>query len=833
MRPELPSGTVTFLFTDIEGSTRLLRSLGVEGYARALAEHRAALRAAFTAHSGVEVDTQGDAFFVAFPTAPGAAAAALAAQAALRDGPIRVRMGLHTGSPAVAEEGYVGIDVHRGARVAALAHGGQVLVSSATAALLDERELVDLGAHRLKDFDGPMRLCQLGAGAHPPLRTPGTVLLPSPATAFVGREQELFDAVSIVLERDPRVLTIVGPGGTGKTRFALELARLLAEDADGGTLFVPLAPLRDVKLMLPALAEALGAADPEPSSVAAAVGAKRTHLVLDNVEQLLPDAAGAIAAVVAAAPALRLLVTSREALRISAEMEVDLPPLVEDEAVELFLARASSVRTGLVRTATVTAICERLDRLPLALELAAARTKLFSPEALLDRLGTRLDLLRGSRDADPRHETLNATIGWSYELLDPEEQRVFAGLAVFRGGCTAEAAEAVCDADVDALASLLDKSLLRRRSDTGGGDRLWMLETIREFAAERLAESGHEATLRHRQAERLLELARSANLGGSAVRGQSGRWRLELIEPELDNVRAVLDWAAEHEPECGLALAAALEEFWVVREPVEGASRLGELLEAAADAPPSLRAEALRARAGAFDIFGQPERAEPAYRESLALFSALGDELNTANLRFRLAANMVSRGEVERAMPIVEEALREFRRLRHRFGETQALSFLAIGASLRGDDAAARDLFERSAAAAREVDWPWWEINQLGNLAELECKRGRFEEAMGHARRSLELAVELGDRMSAVFAAAELAGAAAAHGDATLAGRLWGAIEREEGLGPIGQWPPQRDDYRARLAPLAGAELERAVEEGRLLTLREAGSVPAGAPAAS
>ncbi len=231
---DLPSGTVTFLFTDVEGSTKLLHALGAEAYADALAEHRRLLRDAFAPHGGVEVDTQGDAFFVAFPTATGAISAAREAQTGLTDGPIRVRMGLHTGVPTLTAEGYVGPDVHRGARVAALAHGDQILVSAATAALLDGEVLVDLGTHRLKDFDGAVRLYQLGAGRFPPLRTPGSVDLPTPATRFLGSDRELYDAISVVYDEDPRVLTIVGPGGAGKTRFAIELARLLAEEARWG-----------------------------------------------------------------------------------------------------------------------------------------------------------------------------------------------------------------------------------------------------------------------------------------------------------------------------------------------------------------------------------------------------------------------------------------------------------------------------------------------------------------------------------------------------------------------------------------------------------------------
>ena len=341
MRSDLPTGTVTFLFTDIEGSTRLLHTLGPDAYAEALAEHRRVLRDAFAAHGGVEIDTQGDAFFVAFPTAQAAAGAAHDGQDALTGGPIRVRMGLHTGSPIVAAEGYVGIDVHRGARVAALAHGGQVLLTEATAALLEETSLSDLGRHRLKDFDGPARLLQLGTDVFPALRTPGAVSLPTPATSFLGRERELHDAVSTWLERDPRVLTIVGPGGTGKTRFAIELARLLAEDAGGGTVFIPFAPIADATLLLSAIADSLGAPAPEATAVGARVGEKRTHAVLDNLEHLLPDAARTIADLVAAAPELRLIVTSREPLRIAGEAEFDLPPLVSDEAVALFLSRGT------------------------------------------------------------------------------------------------------------------------------------------------------------------------------------------------------------------------------------------------------------------------------------------------------------------------------------------------------------------------------------------------------------------------------------------------------------------------------------------------------------
>ena len=605
MRPELPTGTVTFLFTDIEGSTRLLHALGPEAYAHALAEHRRVLREAFAAYGGVEVDTQGDAFFVAFPTALGGAAAAGDGQAALEAGPIRVRMGLHTGTPTLTAEGYVGVDVHRGARVAAVAHGGQVLLTEATSSLLGAgTALTDLGRHRLKDFDGPARLLQLGARHFPPLRTPGAVDLPTPVTRFLGRERELFEALSTWLEQEPRILTVLGPGGTGKTRFALELARLLAEEAEGGTVFVPLAPVRDAALVLPAIGQRLGAAGDDPTAIATRVGERRTHLVLDNLEQLLPDIARPLAELAAAAPTLRLIVTSREPVRVAGEIEHDLPPMVEGEAVSLFLERARAVRPDIADSATVHELARRLDHLPLALELAAARIKLLTPAQLLERIGQRLDMLKGGRDVDERHSTLRATIAWSHELLDEREQELFARLAVFRGGCSLEAAEQVCDADFDALGSLLDKSLVRRRAGPDGDDRYWMLETIGEFATERLRQTGEESRLRRRQIAFLVDLAHTAGLGGVAL--GTRRWELDVVAAELDNVRPALAWAVEHDPVQGLELAAALGEFWVVRGPTEGRPGSSACCSAAVGAPPGLRASALRAIGGTLDIFGAP-----------------------------------------------------------------------------------------------------------------------------------------------------------------------------------------------------------------------------------
>jgi predicted ATPase/class 3 adenylate cyclase len=820
MRSELPAGTVTFLFTDIEGSTRLLQALGPGGYAEALAEHRRVLREVFVVHGGVEVDTQGDAFFVGFPTATGAAAAAHAAQKALAPGPVRVRMGLHTGTPMTTTEGYVGIDVHRGARIAALAHGGQVLLSAATAALVGEEPVRDLGRHRLKDFDAPAQLFQLGTGEFPPLRTPGAVDLPTPVTHFLGRERELFEAASLWLDHDPRVLTIVGPGGTGKTRFAIELARFLAEDADGGTVFVPLAPVRDAALVVPIIANRLGASDDSVAAIATRIGERRTHVVLDNLEQLLPGTARTLADLLAAAPALRLVATSREPLRIAGESELDLPPMDEGDAVTLFLERARAIRADVGDSPAVHELIRRLDGLPLAIELAAARVKLLGPEQLLERIAQRLDLLKGTRDADERHATLRATIAWSHDLLDDDERRTFARLAVFRGGCTLEDAEDVCEASLDTLASLLDKSLLRRRTEADAQERFWMLETIREFARERLEASGEEDLLRRAQADRLIALADRA--GMRAVIDVPQPWNFDLVTPELDNVRAVLEWASIHDPERGLVLATGLEAFWVVRDPAEGSSWLERFLALTPDAEPKLRASALRALGGALDIYGENERAAPCYRESLELLTASEDEIDALHIRFRLAANMVMRGETAAAWPLLEELLRTSRALRTPLGESQALGFLVQRAYKGGDLALALELALESAAIAHEAGWAWWETGQLHNAATFERELGDLDAAEGHARRALQLALGLGGRQDILFTAAELAIIAAQRGDAELAGRVWGAVESEARTGRVGHWEKHHAELEGLVLRADGPAFARARDEGALLSVAEA-----------
>jgi Adenylate and Guanylate cyclase catalytic domain len=402
MRPELPSGTVTFLFTDIEGSTPLLHELGEEAYARALKEHRRVIREACSGEGGVEVDTQGDAFFFAFPTPSGALAAASAFTEALASGPIQVRVGLHTGTPLLTDGGYIGDDVHLAARVAASAHGGQVVVSAATAELV-ELSLTDLGEYRLKDIPVAVPIFQLGDARFPPLKTISNTNLPRPASSFVGREVELAAVLSRI-EPGARLLTLTGPGGSGKTRLAIEAAASLVSEYKAGVFWVGLASLRDPTLVTEMISQTLGA----KVGLAEHISERELLLLLDNFEHLI-DAAPELSALLERCPNLNMLVTSRELLRVRGEVEYEVPPLASPEAVALFCERSQ-----LEPSEEIAELCARLDSLPLAVELAAARTKALTPGQIVERLSLRLDLFRGGRDADPRQHTLRATIEWSY-----------------------------------------------------------------------------------------------------------------------------------------------------------------------------------------------------------------------------------------------------------------------------------------------------------------------------------------------------------------------------------------------------------------------------------
>jgi predicted ATPase len=631
----LPSGTVTFLFTDVEGSTKLLHELGAEGYAEALAEHRRILRAAFGQGGGVEVDTQGDAFFVAFPTAPGALQAARAAQSELS---IPVRIGVHTGTPLVTEEGYVGSDVHKAARIAAAGHGGQVLVSAATAALLDSERLRDLGEHRLKDLSAPERIYQLGDGDFPRLRTLHQTNLPVPATPFLGRQRELAEVGALLRRDGARIVTLCGPGGTGKTRLAAQAAGEAAESYPDGVFWVSLAPLRDPALVLEQAGQAVGA----KNGLADHLADKRLLLLLDNFEHLIA-AARDVAALLASCPNLRVLVTSREFLRIEGEQAYPVPPLAPPEAVELFTARARAADPAFTPTRAVQAICAKLDNLPLALELAAARVRVLSPQQLLQRLGGRLDLFRGGRDADPRQQTLRAMIAWSHDLLDDEERGLFARLAVFRGGCTLEAAEEVTNATVDTLQSLVDKSLLRRTNE-----RFWMLETIRQYALERLAESGAEAELRGGHAAYFLRFAEQADrqIEDGAIISES----LARVAADYDNLRSALEWARDHdEGEVLLRLAAALAGYWRLRAVYREARSWLQLALERASSPPQARIRVLRVSAMRAVDERDFARADTLLAEHRRAAEEAGDELELLRALNSAAHLAYYRGDTEAA----------------------------------------------------------------------------------------------------------------------------------------------------------------------------------------
>ena len=730
----LPSGTVTFLFSDVEGSTRLLHTLGADAYADALATHRAILRDAFERHGGAEVDTQGDGFFVAFPTAPGALAAALEATEALSTGPITVRIGLHTGSPLLTDEGYVGPDVHKGARIAAAGHGGQVLVSAATAALLDGADLRDLGEHRLKDLTAPERIFQADAGEHPPLKTLHQTNLPVPTTSFLGRERELGEVVRLLARDDVRLLTLTGPGGTGKTRLALEAAAEAADAFPGGVWWVPLAPLRDPSLVVPSTAGILGAS----GDLADHIGDRRMLLLFDNFEHLT-RAAVDIGSLLVRCPNLRALVTSREVLQLPAEHVYPVPPLEADQGVELFVARARAARPDFIPDDSVPDLCARLDSLPLAIELAAARARLLSPRQLLERLGQKLDLLKGGRGADPRQETLRATIEWSYDLLAPEEQRSFARLAVFRNGATLDAAEGVADVGLDTLGSLVDKSLIRARDE-----RFVMLETIREYAIERLEASGEADDLRRRHADYFLALAEEAL--PEISRGTPKAW-LDRVDLEHDNLRAALDrLEAAGDTQSVLQLASAMGDYWQIRGPIiEGRRRLDAAL-AADSSPTRARARALHAAVTLEDDAAGAALAiaEARAAEALRISEGLGDRHGVAFALQAVGWVAAMARDWQRARDTWEESRRAFREVgddHYYLGLTRSVAWMS---SELGDHAGYRELVEEYVEGARATGNRRVLARGLSALSELTFEDGRFADAIALVREAYAIDREHG-----------------------------------------------------------------------------------------
>jgi predicted ATPase/class 3 adenylate cyclase len=809
VRRDLPSGTVTFLFTDIEGSTKLLHELGPEAFAEALAEHRRLLRDAFARHGGVEVDTQGDAFFYAFSTGPGALEAAREGREALLSGPIRVRMGMHTGSPHVTEEGYVGPDVNKGARIAAAGHGGQVLLSKETRELIGV-DVTDLGEHRLKDFDEAVSIFQLGSERFPPLKTITNTNLPHPASSFVGREREVGEVVSL-LRDGARLLTMTGPGGSGKTRLSIEAAAELVPEFKAGVFWVGLAALRDPTLVADTIAQTLGAKD----GLSAYIGERELLLLLDNLEQVI-DAAPVLSSLVESCPNLTLLVTSRELLRVQGEVEYPVPPLTDPEAVELFCTRAR-----LEADETIGELCRRLDNLPLAVELAAARASVLSPEQILERLSQRLDLFKGRRGADPRQATLRATIEWSYDLLSKQERTLFARLAVFAGGCFLEAAEEVAKADLDLLQSLVEKSLVRHSED-----RFWMLETIREYAAERLEKSGEAEELRRRHAEYFMTLAEEAepHVEDEAL-GSGGEW-LDRLDREVDNLRAALDQlAASDETERALRLAGALSVLWVSRGHVsEGRRRLETALRADTG-PSAARAKALNGAAELAAVSGDTTTMGLRAKEALALHRRLGDPRGAAESLQQLGYATGERGDWARAQQLLEESVRLFRDLGDEQYALWTIRTLAWTYAESGDLDRARALYEDDLRRARALGSKSLEAALLGSLAWLAVGEGRVQDALPLLKQSLRIRRDLGDRNEIALSLCGIARAITALGRLGMAVRLISCFEAlRESIGGGEAWVARMNEETLATirTQLEEAALAEAWEQGQALTIDEA-----------
>jgi predicted ATPase/class 3 adenylate cyclase len=874
---DLPTGTVTFLFTDIEGSTGLLQALG-DRYGAVLDEHAAILRRALADHGGVEVSTHGDAFFVVFTSPPAAVRAAVAAQRALAAHdwspapPVRVRMGVHTGEGTLGGDDYVGIDVHRAARIADAAHGGQVIVSDATRGLVrhvlpDGVSLRDLGVHRLRGIADPEPLHELAVEGlrsdFPPPRTldarPNN--LPPQLTSFVGREEEIAEVERLL--GHTRLLTLTGPGGSGKSRLALAVAADLLTQFRDGSYFVDLSPVTDPALVPAAVANALGV--PEAAGRPALDGVKE-HLrdrellqVVDNFEQVA-EAGPVLEELLLAAPRLRTMVTSRVVLALRGEQEYAVPPLhVPDpgrlprdlsalegvEAVRLFRerARAANPRFSLTeQNAPVVAdICARLDGLPLAIELAATRTKVLTPEQILSRLKRRLSILTSSSRTLPgRQRTLRAAIAWSYDLLDPVEQRLFGRLSVFTGGWAFEAAEAVCDPEelgldaLDGLTSLVDKSLIRRSEPPGRPSRFSMLETIREFAQEQLEASGDLEPVRERHADHYLRLAEEAepHLTGA----DQGEW-LDRCDTEHANIRAALRWAIDR-GQAGRAQAAAgaLWRFWQQRGHLaEGRRWLEEVLAMpAGQARTAERAKALVA-AGGIAWWSDRAASRAPYAEALEIERELGDPARLAEALYNQAFVVAAEHDLEAAARLLEECLELFRRLGDERGVARVLAMQVVPDAMAG-------AWDRVMARLEEVAAIW---RRLGDrlqlafdliwLAFAHGRAGRPDDARAIALEALELFREADNPTGVALAFLDLAFLLTwegRHADAIRMGGVAAGPRQGVGGGPTPGFGGMLEgdpvaDARAHLTEDAA---DRAWQEGLALSVQEAVAIAKGDP---
>src|SRR5215217_1701744 len=909
---DLPTGTVTFLFTDIEGSTKLWekspRSMQI-----ALTRHDALLWEAIEGHGGFVFKTVGDAFCAVFPTALGALKLALAAQRGLFSeawgdeiGGLRARMALHTGTTHERDGDYFGPPVNRVARLLSAGHGGQILLSSSTQELVrdhlpPETHLRDLGERRLKDLSRPERIFQLTApdlpSEFPPLKTLETHTnnLPLQATPLIGREREVEAVCGLLRSPETRLLTLLGTGGTGKTRVGLQVAAELVDDFEDGVFFVPIAAITDPTLVAPTIARVLGlsegGAQPPEELLEGYLRDRQMLLLLDNLEQVL-EAAPVVDRLLSTAAGLKILATSRTPLGLYGEYEFPIPPLslpdpeslpplenlTEYEAVRLFVDRARAIRPDFSLTednaSAVVEICTRLDGLPLAIELAAARIKLLSPQVLLDRLGNRLKILTGgARNLPERQRTLRNAIEWSYELLDEGEKMLFGRLGVFSSGATLEAMEAVCDTEGDlptdvfeGASSLLDKSLLRQEEGAGGEPRFVMLETIHEFANAKLEGSGEAEAVRRVHAEYFLALAEEAEpmLWGA----EDAAW-LERLEQEHDNMRAALHWAIEHEEgELALRVGGALRWFWYMEGyysegrrwlevalgkegPASAEARIKALAgvgflavdqgdldraEAAADEGLELSTQAGSSSLGTADfknilgelarLRGEHQRAARLVQDSLALHQEAGDKLGIAWPLGNLANVAGDRGDHERAKQLYEEGLALSRRL----GSAELLGayLISLGSEslLEGEPERAIALNEEAAELFRKRGRRGGLQHILDNLGRATLLRGDYERAETLHKESLRVSQDLGDKLIASDSLEGLACTAGAQGEAERSAILFGAAEglREaEGYKQAPRDHSLREPYLTAARSLGDdAAWSAAREKGRSMAFEDA-----------
>lgn len=860
----LPVGTVTFLFTDVEGSTRLLGRLG-DRFAAVLEDHNRLLRDAFEGAGGTVVRTEGDAFFVAFPSAPDAFHGAVAAQRSVaghgwpEDATVRVRMGIHTGEGVLGGDDYVGLDVHLAARIGAAGHGGQILLSGATRALVEEGlpdgvTLRDLGEHTLKDFD-PQHLFQAMVeglrSEFPPLRsaTGARGNLPAQLTRFIGREAQAGE-VETLLRDGTRMLTLTGPGGTGKTRLALHVATRIQEAFPHGAYFVDLSSITDPGLVLSAVAEAVGVVEtpqePLADTLIGELGDRRLLLVLDNFEHVL-GAAPAVERLLREAPGITALVTSRAVLHREGEQEYPVLPLelpgpgrldhatlARNAAVALFVDRATAVKPSFRLTEenapAVVGICARLDGLPLAIELAASRSKLLTPQQILDRLEERLPLLTSrAADAPDRRKTLRGTIQWSYDLLDEQERRLFEHVSVFRGGGTLEAMEGVCSLaggtdTFEGLASLVDNSLIRL-VETEGESRFVMLETIREYALDRLTERGEREEVSRRHASYFLGLAERAepNLTGPEVTVWNGR-----LTSEHDNIRGVLRWAIESDDaETGMRLAGAIWRFWHLRSHfAEARTWFDELLALpSARGRTAARVKGLTGLGGIAYWQGDYPAAERAYAEAVEIARHLGDRRRTAEALVNLSYMPALRGDITAARRLGEEAIALF----EEGGDVEEADQLRADAGyyklMEGDLPGARALLERNFTAAMASDDVLRKAMAHHVMGQLERLSGKSVEATAHYREAIRISLSAEADVGILEPLEALASVASMTGEHERGVRFLGAaqaIREELGGGPPPEWLLPADVLGEARRALGDEAVQRALAKGRAMTPRQA-----------